>query len=250
MRIYARLRDEEFYSLPSLNHRVRELLDAHNDYPRSRGGESRREVFLSCERSLLRGLPPEPFVVRRTAKAKVQRNYHVELGEDKHFYSVPFSYIGQQTQLIYDRAQVEVFIGMDRIAVHQRNLRQWGYSTLPEHMPEKHLQYNQTKGWTREYFEGISRQVGPSSEYLFKRVMDSKAFVEQTYRGCVGLKRLIDKYGNERFENACRKALQGGWASYGVVDNILKNGMDKTIDKEISLTIPFHENIRGADAYQ
>jgi len=37
LRIYARLRDEEFYSLSSLNGRVRALLDAHNDcyrYPR------------------------------------------------------------------------------------------------------------------------------------------------------------------------------------------------------------------------
>jgi hypothetical protein len=174
----------------------------------------------------------------------------VELGEDKHFYSVPYLYIGQQTKLIYDRRQVEVFIGMERIAVHQRNLRQWGYTTLPEHMPEKHLRYNQTKGWTREYFEYISSKAGTCSEELFKRVMDGKVFVEQSYRSCVGLKRLIDKYGNERFENACRKALQSGWANYGVVENILKNGTDKTLAQEIPLTIPFHENIRGADAYR
>lgn len=250
MRIYARLRDEEFYSLPALNHRIRELLDAHNDYPRARGGESRREVFLSCERSLLRGLPPEAFAVRNTTISKVGRNYHVELGEDKHFYSVPFSYIGQQTKLIYDRSEVEVFIGMKRIAVHQRDFRQWGYTTLPEHMPEKHLRYNYTNGWTREYFEYISHKAGASSEELFGRVMDSKAFVEQTYRSCVGLKRLMDKYGTQRFENACQKALHAGWANYGIVENILKNGMDKTVAQEISSTIPFHENIRGADAYR
>jgi transposase len=251
MRIYARLRDETFYSLTSLNHRVRELLDAHNDCPRARGGESRREIFLANERSLLRPLPPEAYVVRHRTYAKVQKNYHVELGEDKHYYSVPYRYIGQQTTLVYDRTDVEVFIGMERIAAHKRDFRQWGYTTLPEHMPEKHQHYRQTMGWTREYFEGISRKAGANSAELFTRVMDAKAFVEQTYRSCTGLKRLMEKYGEERFENACRRALQAGWANYGIVENILKNGMDKTPQQPVTTTIPFiHENIRGADVYR
>ena len=250
MRIYARLRDEEFYSLPSLNCRVRELLDAHNDYPRSRSRESRRYVFLSQEQSQLRALPPEPFVVRHTTSAKVGKNYHVELGEDKHFYSVPYAYIGQQTTLVYDRREVEIFIGMKRIAVHRRDFRQWGYTTLAEHMPEKHVYYTRTQGWTRAYFEGISRKAGASSAEVFTMIMDSKAFVEQSYRSCIGLKRLMDKYGDQRFENACQRALQAGWATYGMVENILKNGMDKTAPEPTTLFIPFHENIRGADAYQ
>jgi len=250
MRIYARMRDEEFYSLPSLNHRIGQLLDDLNNCPRSRGGKSRREVFLSNEFSLLKALPAEAFVVRHTTKAKVGKNYHVELGEDKHFYSVPYTYIGQQTTLIYDRIEVEVYIGINRIAVHSRNFRQWGYTTLPEHMPENHLYYNQTRGWTREYFERISCKAGENSAELFTRVMDGKAFVEQTYRSCVGLKRLMDKYGTQRFENACKRALQAGWANYGTVESILKNGMDKTVIAPIALTIPFHENIRGADEYK
>jgi transposase len=250
MRIYARLRDEEFYSLSSLNHRVRELLDVHNDYPRSRGGESRRQVFLSCERSLLRGLPPEPFVVKKTTSAKVQKNYHVELGEDKHFYSVPYRYIGQQTKLIYDQNEVEVYIGVERIAVHRRDLRQWGHTTLAEHMPDKHVYYNQSLGWNRAYFENISRKAGPNSAELFTRIMDAKAFVEQSYISCTGLKRLMDKYGNDRFEKACTRALQAGWANYGIVANILKNGMDTPPGQPIATMIPFHENIRGADAYR
>jgi transposase len=173
LRIYARLRNEEFYSLASLNRRVRELLDAHNDCHRSRGGDSRRAVFLACERSLLTPLPAEPFAVRHTTKAKVQKNYHVELGEDKHFYSVPYRYIGQQTTIDYDRHQVEVFIGMERIAVHRRDFRQWGHTTLAEHMPAAHQRYRQIQGWTREYFESIARKAGHSSEEVFQRVMAS-----------------------------------------------------------------------------
>ena len=250
LRIYAHLRNEQFPNLSSLNRRVRELLDTHNNTPRSHGRESRREVFLNCERNLLSPLPPEPFVVRHTTKAKVQKNYHVELGEDKHFYSVHYRYIGQQTTLIYDLQQVEVFIGMDRIAVHRRNFRQWGYTTLPEHMPAAHLHYRQTLGFTREYFEAIALKSGPYAQELFKTVMDAKEFVEQSYRACLGLKRLMEQYGNERFENACNRALQTGKANYTIVANILKNGMDKTIVKEIPFMIPLHENIRGENEYR
>jgi transposase len=250
LRIYAHLRDQEFFSLGTLNHRIRELLDAHNDCLKQRGGESRREIFSSCERSLLKPLPAEPFTVRHTTRAKVQKNYHVELGEDKHFYSVPYRYIGQQTTLVYDRQHVEVFTGMERIAVHRRNFRQWGYTTLAEHMPAAHVHYRQTLAWDREYFNGIARKAGPSSAELFTGVMDAKEFVEQSYRSCIGLKRLMEQYGPERFENACCRALQAGRANYGIVANILKNGMDRTVQQPAPAFIPLHENIRGANEYR
>jgi len=249
MRIYARLRDEHFYSLESLNRRVFELLDEHNDCRLKRRAESRNDIFLSCERPLLSPLPRMAFIPKHTTQAKVQKNYHVELGEDKHFYSVPFRYIGQQTTLIYDSIHVEVFIVMERIAIHQRDFRQWGYSTLPEHMPDNHKYYLKTKAWTREYFEGIARKAGTFSEKLFQKVMNSKKFVEQTYRSCLGLKRLMEQYGNERFENACRRTITAGGSSYGIVANILKNGTDKDDAQDNKPIIPEHDNIRGEKEY-
>ena len=250
MRIYARLRDEQFYSLEALNSRVWELLDDHNDCPFSRGRESRREIFLASERPLLMPLPPEAYYPKRKTTAKVQRNYHVELGEDQHFYSVPYRYIGQQTKLEYDNVHVEIFIGMDRIAQHKRNITQWGYSTLPEHMPEKHVYHRKTLGWTRTYFEGIAHKAGPSSQEVFTRIMDSRKFVEQSYLACTGLKRLMEKYGNERFENACRRALQVPATNYSIVAKILENDMDKDTAQENTTIIPEHDNIRGADEYK
>jgi len=250
LRIYARLRNDRFYSLTSLNHRVRELLDEHNDRHLSRSRESRHDIFLSMERSQLSPLPQESFVPKNITIAKVQKNYHVELGEDRHFYSVPYRYIGQQTKLIYDGWQVDVFIRMDCIASHRRDRRQWGYTTLPEHMPGNHRHYMKTLAWSREYFEHIAAKTGPSAEEVFKRIMNSKKFVEQSYRSCSGLKRLMDQYGNERFENVCKTVLQYGHVNYGIVANILKNSMDKNDSQENTAIIPDHENIRGAAAYQ
>jgi len=229
---------------------VIELLDEHNDCHLSRRTESRRDIFLSCERPLLSPLPREPFIPKHTTQAKVQKNYHVELGEDKHFYSVPCRYLGQTTTLVYDWMNVEVFIGMERIAAHRRDSRQWGYTTLPEHMPDKHTYYMKAFGWTREHFEDIARKAGAFSEALFKKVMDSKKFVEQSYRSCMGLKRLMEKFGQNRFESACRKAVEAGGASYGIVATILKNGMDQNEAQNNTSIIPEHKNIRGEEEYK
>lgn len=43
---------------------------------------------------MLQPLPPEPYFIRHAVTAKVQRNYHITLAEDRHHYSVPFSIIG------------------------------------------------------------------------------------------------------------------------------------------------------------
>jgi hypothetical protein len=88
-RIYARLRDERFSSLAALNARIRVLVDHLNDRAIKDKGYSRRMLFERKEAGLLSTLPSEPFEVKRVVRATVQRNYHVQLGEDKHAYSLP-----------------------------------------------------------------------------------------------------------------------------------------------------------------
>ena len=117
-------------------------------------------------------------------------------------------------------------------------------------MPENHKYYLKTRTWTREYFEDMARKAGSFSHTLFQKIMDSKKFVEQTYRSCIGLKRLMEQYGRERFENACKKALEAGGANFGCVANILKNGTDKNDTQVRTIIIPEHENIRGEEAYK
>ena len=107
-------------------------------------------------------------------------NYHVILGEDKHQYSTPYQYIGQNTKIIYDEQNVEIYIGYQRIAIHRRDYRQHGYTTLAEHMPLSHLKYNETRGWDAEYFMFIASSIGESSKGVFSKILASKDFIEQT----------------------------------------------------------------------
>jgi hypothetical protein len=177
-------------------------------------------------------------------------NYHVILGEDKHLYSVPHQYIGQATKIIYDAHNVEIYIGFQRIAIHKRDYRKHAYTTLPEHMPERHLKYNETLGWDADYFLSVASKIGESAVEVFKRILASKDFIEQTYNACLGLKRLSEVYGSSRFEAASLRALNGSRITYGMIKNILENNLDKLAVNQLNMfSIPNHENIRGPHNY-
>jgi transposase len=250
MRVYAKLRHEEFYSVVSLNKRIQELLEQLNGKHFQGKGISRQDKFILEEKERLKPLPDEDFLVRHITTGKVQMNYHVIVGEDKHQYSVPYQYIGKQTRIIYDQWNVEIYIGMERIAIHRRSYQAYGHTTLPEHMPPRHLKYKETQGWDAEYFMKYAKEIGPFSEIIFSRMLASKDLIEQTYNACIGLKRLACKCGNERFELACKRASEASRISYGLIKNILENKLDTKVDQQLDLFItPSHENIRGPQAY-
>ena len=251
MRIYAPLRNETFYSLTELNEGIMRCLNEHNNKSFQKRTYSRSERFIEEELPLLKALPSEPFVLKHTTSAKVQKNYHVILGEDWHQYSVPYQYVAKETKLIYDTDEVEIYIGMKRIAFHKRNYREHGYTTLPEHMPEKHKKYNETRGWDAEYFLTKAKELGENSFIIMDRILAARIFTEQTYRACQGLLRLAAHYGNDRFENACKRAVVSHHVNYRLINDILKNNLDMQSEDQQDLFtyIPDHENIRGPEAY-
>jgi transposase len=250
LRIYAKLRNQEFYSLAELNFAIRKLLVDFNKTAFQKLPGSRTERFLEQEKKTLTQLPETLFTIQHITKAKVQMNYHVILGEDNHQYSVPHQYIGQQTKIIYDQNTVEIYIDFKRIAIHPRSDRRNGYSTIAEHMPANHLHYLQTRGWDADYFLSIASKIGVNSIEVFKHILESKDFVEQTYKACVGLKRLAGIYSNERFEAACLRALAGTRINYWTIKNILENNLDKQKDAQLNLyQVPPHDNLRGPKTY-
>ena len=118
-------------------------------------------------------------------------------------------------------------------------------------MPEKHLKYNETLGWDVDYFLSLAAKIGGSSVTIFKKILASKEFIEQTYRSCLGMKRLSEIYGPIRFEAACRRAENASRVTYGMIRNILDNNLDKQTDPELNFfSISDHENIRGAGNYR
>jgi hypothetical protein len=62
--------------------------------------------------------------------------------------------------------------------------------------------------------------------------------------------RLADRYSPERLEQAARRCRQVHKASYGMLQRILKRNLDQAVDEDQPISLPDHDNIRGAEHYQ
>lgn len=251
MRIYATLRNRIFTSLPELNAAIREKLDEHHLKDFQKKALSRQEVFLNEEKPLLLPLPDSPYELRHYAKAKVQKNYHILLGEDMHYYSVPHRLIGAQVRVSYCSDHVEVFHNMDRVALHKRSYKKYRFTTELVHMPEAHQAYFKQKGWKPEYYLEQAKECGPSAGEYFQKVMDSKQVIHQAYQSMLGLLRLGKEYGKERLEAACKRALAGNNYNYVTIAKILENNMDmlEETGNNPDYSPPDNPNARGAETF-
>lgn len=250
-RIYAPLRDRLFYSLEELNKAIIEQLTTHHQQLLQRRTYNRYDRFMQKEKPLLQPLPDEEYVMKHRVSAKVQKNYHITLGEDWHHYSVPFNFIGKQVKVIYDADTVEIYFDHKRIAVHKRSYKPHDYTTCREHMPESHQRYAEQRGWNGDYFLEQSRKTGPYTHEYIKRVLEGKHFAEQTYNGCLGILRLAKAYGSQRLEAACKRALNGNTYTYRTIHNILLHNLDKldAAEQTTLFNMPDHDNLRGPEAY-
>ena len=133
-RVYAKLRNQQFFDLSSLNKAIREKIREHNQTRMQQKPYCREERFLADERHLLYPLPEEPFEMKYYRELRVAKNNHIYLAKDKHYYSVPFAYTGSQTKVIYTRTMVKIYSKAVQIAVHIRDYKMGGYTTNKEHL--------------------------------------------------------------------------------------------------------------------
>ncbi len=48
--------------------------------------------------------------VLRNALSHSQRNYHIQLGEDRRYYSVPYAFAGKKVKVLYDNKTIEILL--------------------------------------------------------------------------------------------------------------------------------------------
>jgi transposase len=244
--ILARLRDLTFFSLMELNAAIRTLLDRLNTRPFRKLPGSRRELFETVDRPAMRSLPPTRYQYAEWLKARVNIDYHIEV--DKHYYSVPYQLVSKQVDVRLTASTMECLYRNKRVASHQRSYRKGGYTTCKEHMPTAHREY---LDWTPERLVGWAQKTGTSAAALVETILASRPHPQQGFRACLGIMRLGNEYGEERLENACRRALFINARSYRSVKSILKNGLDK--EPLPASPVPSdpieHANIRGPAYY-
>lgn len=246
--ILARLRNRRFYSLAEANAAIKELVSWINDRPFKKIPGSRRQLFDEIERPAMRSLPAirYEFATRRIG-LKVNIDYHVEDSAYHHYYSVPHQLVGQRVDLRLTATVVEVFHRHRRVASHLRSYR-GGYTTDRAHMPDSHRRHAE---WTPSRIIAWAEKTGPSTAALCRAVLECKPHPEQGYRSCLGIIRLSGRYGTERLEKACVRALSARALSYRSVESILRHGLESQPLSESSSRIHrHHQNLRGPSYYR
>ena len=87
--------------------------------------------------------------------------------------------------------------------------------------------------------------IGSDVKVMIEKVLESRKFPEQAYKVCLGILNLSKKYGNQRLNQACVRALQYNCYSYKSIKNILEKGLDKIQEEIVFPQLPVHKNIRG-----
>lgn len=245
-RVFAPLRDRLFHSLEELNGAIRDLLEKHNNTPFQRIKMSRRELFNDIEKTTLRPLPLRRYELKEFRRFKVPSNYHIEIREDNHYYSVPFKYKGKDVTVIYTASMLEIYHKSIRIALHKRVTRR-GYTSLKEHMPSQHRFYAE---WSPEEMITRAKEIGDETRALVEKIFESKGCLHLSYRTCLGIIDLSRRYGGERVNRASKRALEFRSYSYKAVKNILEKGLDRLKEESLVLqSFPLHSNIRGGDYF-
>ncbi|MBU6445731.1 MAG: IS21 family transposase [Alphaproteobacteria bacterium] len=242
--ILARLRNRRFFGLAELNAAMALLLEELNNRPMRQLGKSRRQLFEQIDRPALTPLPDEPYEYAQWKRCRVNLDYHVEI--DKHYYSVPYNLVRQEVEARITQRTVEIFRRGKRVASHLRSLLPHRPTTVAEHMPSSHRRY---RDWTHERIRGEAAKVGPDADTLIDVIMRSRPHPEQGFRSAIGILGLVKRYGAERVDAACARALLLGARSYKSVAAILKNGTDKSAASTPDAPILFHPNIRGRGYY-
>jgi transposase len=247
--IIAALRQQKYFTLIELNRAIREKLEAFNRKPFQKKEGSRLSLFLEQEKPFLLPLPQTPYELATWKIATVWLNYHIAI--DKMNYSVPYEYIKRQVDVRITRQVIEVFYSGHRICSHPRIYGSPGqYSTLEAHMPPDHQAYVQ---WNADRFIAWGLKIGPHTEMTVKAILASYKIKQQSYKSCLALIKLADKYSIPRLEAACQKALfYTSTPSYKIVKTILSTGQDKIAPEPepgIPDDVQSYGFTRGADYY-
>ena len=97
--------------------------------------------------------------------------------------------------------------------------------------------------------------MGEETQAVVNHLLKEKRHPEQSYRRILALLSNAKKYGYERLNNACGRALLINSPTRSSVESILKQGLDQVAveipDNAVQeeLNLDHHENVRGEEYY-
>ena len=244
-RVLARLEGCTFLSLDELNDEIAARLDELNSRIMRGPEASRNQLFEEIDRPAARPLPETHYEFASWKKAKVAPNHHVHF--EGHHYSVHYSLVGRSVDIRAAAFTVQIFEGTKNLATHPRIYQRFGYSTLPEHRPKGHREYEE---WSPQRLVRWGSRCGAAVGALVQAMLEARLYPQHGYCSAFGLIGLGKKYGLKRLNAACARALNAGALSYKSVQVILEKGLDQAELQFEERPMPVHPNVRGSEYYK
>lgn len=244
--ILARLRKIQFTSVEEVNDAIAPLLQWLNQRTFQKLPGSRASVFAQIDAPALMALPVQPWEWAVFKTVRVHIDSHVEF--EGHRYSVPNALVGLALELRVTAHAVEALHRGNRVASHMRCAHKGGFTTVTEHLPERHQHQAQ---WTPERLVAWGERIGVACAGTVHKMLERQRHPEHAYRASLGLLSLSKRYGDARLEAACTLALSLGTSKYTHIRDILLNRRDLLQTSTApEWTSPTHAHVRGANYYQ
>ncbi len=174
--------------------------------------------FQEVEQAELKALPDARFEIGAWRKAKLHNDCHVIV--DGAWYSAPHRLIGRRLWLWVTDQDVVIYHEYERVASHRR-VPAGDRRTIMDHYPPDKAKYLQN---TPDVCRQKAAKVGPKTSELVAMMFADKPM--DRLRGVQSVLRLEQKYGPERLEKACTRAVAFGEASSWTVRRILEGGLE------------------------
>jgi hypothetical protein len=178
------------------------------------------ELFALEEQPHLLPAPAEPYDLPLYAKPKVARDHHIEVA--KALYSVPGEHLlGHRVDARADRQLVRIYSRGELIKVHPRK-PPGGRSTDPADLPAHKSAYAMRD---IEHLKRMAEGHGPAIGDYAAAVLDTPlpwTRMRQVY----ALLGLVKRFGAERVEAACAKALDAEAISVPLIGRMLERATE------------------------
>jgi hypothetical protein len=185
------------------------------------------EVFAVEERHLLLPAPAEPYDLPTYPRPKVARDHHIEV--DKALYSIPGNLIGRHVDVRADRSLVRVFHRGQLVKVHVRT-HVGGRRTDPADLPAEKTTYALRD---IEHLKRMAAGHGDAVGTYAAALLDTPlpwTRMRQVY----ALLGLVKKWGAERVDAACGRALDAEAISVSLIGRMLERATEKEPPAEAS----------------
>ena len=186
-----------------------------------------REHYLAEEKAHMKPAPTAAFDVPRWGEAKVHDDHHVQV--QRAIYSVPTAYLHRTVDVRVDSASVKVYFKNELIKVHPKK-PPGGRSTDPNDYPVGKADYAMRNvDGVKKRAAALGANVGEFAAQLLGGPLPWTR-MRQAY----ALLRICDRYGAERVDSVCARALGFGVLDVSRIERMLKTAKMLEESKELA----------------